>query len=89
MTASLRKWIPVAAALLGLAGPALAAESHAAKHDPQTATTTTKGHTSKAPATQEKAPVKGRHAKASKSKKGAAKTVQSKPASPAAQPAAK
>jgi hypothetical protein len=77
------------AALLGFAGPALAAESHAAKHDPQTVASTTKGHKAAPAAKQEKAPVKGRHAKASKSKKGAAKTPAASTATPAAQPAAK
>jgi hypothetical protein len=68
------KLLPVAA-LLGLAGPALAAQPHAAKVDPQAASTTTKGHTHKAPATHSKAQVQGRHAtKTAKSKKSAAKT---------------
>ena len=77
--------------LLGFASPALAAESPAAKHDPQVASTTTKGHSHKAPATADKAPVKGRTAKASKSKKGSAKAASTKAATPApaAQPAAK
>jgi hypothetical protein len=66
------------AALLGLAGPALAAEPPAAKHDPQAATTTTKGHAKKAPQA---------HQKTSKAKQGAAKTAEPKPAAPPAQPA--
>ena len=75
------------AALIGFASPALAAETHAAKHDPQAATTTAKGHGQKAPAAKEKAAVKGRTAKASKSKKGSAKATSAKTA-PAAAPAA-
>jgi hypothetical protein len=88
MTARIPMMITVAA-LLGLAGPALAAEPHAAKHDPQAATTTTKGQPSKGPATHEKAPVKGHHSKVQKSTQGAAKTSEAKPAAPAAQPAAR
>ncbi len=75
------------AALIGFAAPALAAEPHAAKHDPQAATTTAK------PKAQEKAgakdakatPVKGRHAKHAKAKTAAPTTA----AKPAPQPAAK
>jgi hypothetical protein len=58
------------AALVGFAAPALAAETHAAKHDPQVATTTAKPKA--APAKETKAaPAKGRHASSSKAKRSA------------------
>jgi hypothetical protein len=72
------------AALVGFAAPALAAEQAAAKHDPQTVTSTAKP-TKAAPA---KKANQGRHAKAKSSKKTAASTTQ-KAATPAPAPAAK
>ena len=77
------------AALIGFAAPTFAAETHAAKHDPQTATTTAKPKAhEKAPGAKETkaSPVKGRHAKSAKAKRTAAKSS----AQPAvAQPASK
>ncbi len=56
------------AALIGFAAPTLAAEPHAAKHDPQVATTTAKPKAAPSKETKAKS-VKGRHhAKASKAK---------------------
>jgi hypothetical protein len=70
------------AALVGFAAPTLAAETHAAKHDPQVATTTAKPKA--APAKESKAaPAKGRHAKAKTAKKTAAQP-DAKPATPPA-----
>ncbi len=69
------------AALVGFAAPALAAEGHAARHDPQVAASTTKKATP-AKAEQKAKSVKGRHhAKASKA---AAKAPAAQPATPAA-----
>lgn len=77
------------AALVAFAAPTLAAE-HGAKHDPQVATTAAKakGHDKAAPATKETkaAPVKGRKAKAKKTK-DAAKTTATPPAQTAPAPA--
>jgi hypothetical protein len=53
------------AALVGFAAPALAAETHAAKHDPQVAATTAKPTKH---AAAKSTPVKGRQAKSSKAK---------------------
>jgi hypothetical protein len=65
------------AALVGFAAPTLAAEPHAAKHDPQVATSTAKP---KAAPSKEKKSVKGRHhAKA----KTTVKTPAAQPAAPA------
>ena len=80
------------AALIGFAAPALAAETHAAKHDPQAATTTAKPKAhEKAPGAKETkaSPVKGRHAKSTKAKSSAKTTAQKPAAQPATQPASK
>ena len=76
------------AALIGFASPALAAESHGAKVDPQAAATTSKSHTHQA---------KGRTAQTEKtekkSKKSAKKSAQkggeAKAPASASQPASK
>ncbi len=57
------------AALVGFAAPALAAESHAAAHDPQVAASTAKPGKKHTSATTKSTSVKGRHAKVSKKAK--------------------
>jgi hypothetical protein len=72
------------AALVGFAAPTLAAETHAAKHDPQVATSTAKPKAAPSKETKkETKSVKGRHhAKASKAKT-TVKTPAAQPTTPA------
>jgi hypothetical protein len=71
------------AALIGFAAPAFAAETHAAKHDPQVATTTAKPKAAPGAKETKASPAKGRHAKSTQAK-GTAKTTAQSPVVPPA-----